>query len=225
MIRIDLLPKEERKRRAPMAAKGAARGARAPRPSVKLKVPVGIDTVLVAIVLLVILGIMYVVFTGQKREIARLGDEIAAMQTELVRLKEAVQLVKDLEAKEQAIKVKLDVIGKLNKDRFLRAHMLDDLSNLLPDNSWLTSVVERMPSVTIEGVAFSNFTVADFMRKLGTSNYFQDVDLSVLSKDKVGGRDLMKFRLTANLVSYTPPVTPVPPQAPAPADTSKKDQG
>ena len=202
MIRIDLLPTEEKKRKPALAPK--ARAPRAARAPVRIRIPVGADTAIVVVVFVVILGLMYFVFAAQKREIARLEDEIASMQTELKRLKEAVRLVKDLEEKEHAIRVKLEIIGKLNKDRFLIAHMLDELSNILPENSWMISVVEKKPSVTIEGISFSNFVVADFMTKLEASEYFQNVDLSVVSSDKVAGYDLMKFRLTATLVPPKP---------------------
>lgn len=202
MIRIDLLPTEEKKRKPALAPK--ARAPRAARAPVRIRIPVGADTAMVVVIFVVILGLLYFLFAAQKREIARLEDEIASMQAELKRLREAVRLVKDLEEKEQAIRVKLEVIGKLNKDRFLIAHMLDELSRLLPENCWIISVVEKRPSVSIEGLSFSNFVVANFMKKLETSEYFQNVDLSVVSKSKVGGYDLMKFKLTANLVSPRP---------------------
>ena len=202
MIRIDLLPKEERKRKPTLAPR--ARAPRAARAPVKIRIPVGADTAIVVVIFVVILGLMYFMFAAQKREIARLDDEIASMQAELKRLKEAVRLVKDLEEKERAIKVKLEIIGKLNKDRFLIAHMLDELSRLLPENCWILSVVEKKLSVAIEGMSFSNFIVADFMKKLEASEYFQNVNLSVVSRDKVGGYELMKFKLTTNLTSPKP---------------------
>jgi len=215
MIKIDLLPKEERRRKPALAPK--VRAPRERRAVVGPRLPVGIDTLIVLVVFLLAVGAMYLVFTGQKREIARLEDEITAMQAELKRLQEAVQLVRNLEEKERAIKVKLDVIAKLNRDRFLRAHMMDELSRLLPENSWLLSVVEKKPSLTIEGLAFSNFIVADFMRRLETSNYISNVDLSVLNRDKAGGHDVMKFKLTSSLTPYTPPK--------APAGAAKKEEG
>jgi type IV pilus assembly protein PilN len=217
MIRIDLLPKEERRRKAAMAPK--ARAPRARKPAAGVKLPVGIDTAIVAAILVVAIIAMVIYYTNQNREIAKLEDEIATMQAELQRLQEAVRLVRELEEKERTIKVKLDIIAKLNKDRFLRAHMVDELSNVLPDNCWLSLITEKNRQLTIEGYAFSNFTVADFMRKAETSNYIEDVDLTVLNRDKAAGYDVMKFKLTANLTSYTPP------RVPAAADSLTKEKG
>jgi type IV pilus assembly protein PilN len=215
MIRIDLLPKEERRKKAALAPK--PRAPRARRPAAGARLPVGIDVVIVIIILVIALGAMYLYYTGQNREIARLEDEIAAMQAELQRLQEAVRLVRELEEKERTIKVKLDIIAKLNKDRFLRAHLVDELSRTLPENSWFNNVTENNRALTIEGFAFSNFIVADFMRKAEESNYLDNIDLSVLNKEKASGYDVMKYKLTGTLTPYTPPK--------APAGTSPKEEG
>jgi type IV pilus assembly protein PilN len=215
MIRIDLLPKEDRRRKAALAPK--PRAPRARRPAAGARLPVGIDAVIVIIILVIALGAMYLFYTNQKREIARLEDEITAMQAELQRLQEAVRLVRELEEKERTIKVKLDIIGKLNKDRFLRAHLVDELSRVLPENTWLTAITEKNRALTIEGLSFSNFIVADLMRKAEESPYFDNVDLTVLNQEKASGYDVMKYKLTANLTPYTPPK--------APEGTPKKEQG
>ena len=215
MIRIDLLPKEDRRRKAALAPK--ARAPRARRPSTGAKLPVGIDAVSVIVILVIALGAMWLYYTGQKREIARLEDEIAAMQAELQRLQEAVRLVRELEEKERTIRVKLDIIAKLNKDRFLRAHLVDELSRVLPENTWLSTITEKNRALTIEGFAFSNFIVADFMRKAEESPYFDNVDLTVLNQEKASGYDVMKYKLTANLTPYTPPK--------APESTPTKEEG
>jgi type IV pilus assembly protein PilN len=215
MIRIDLLPKEDRRRKAALAPK--PRAPRARRPAGGARLPVGIDVVIVIIVLVIALGAMYLFYTNQRREIARLEDEIASMQAELQRLQEAVRLVRELEEKERTIKVKLDIIAKLNKDRFLRAHLVDELSRVLPENTWLNVITEKNRALTIEGFSFSNFIVADFMRKAEESPYFDNVDLSVLNQEKASGYDVMKYKLTANLTPYIPPK--------APEGTPKKDEG
>jgi|GEM_PF-396005 len=206
MIRIDLLPKEDRRRKAALAPK--PRAPRARRPAAGAKLPVGIDAVIVIIILVIALGAMYLFYTGQKREIARLEDEITAMQAELQRLQEAVRLVRELEEKERTIRVKLDIIAKLNKDRFLRAHLVDELSRVLPENTWLSTITEKNSALTIEGFAFSNFIVADFMRKAEESPYLSNVDLTVLNQDKASGYEVMKYKLTANLTPYAPPRVP-----------------
>lgn len=193
MIRIDLLPKEERVRR------------RVPKvPTVRVRVPVRGGTFFVVGIILLILFFMGFFLLRQKAEIRRLDSEIAEMKAELTDLAREVQLVKELTKRQEEIEHWLGVIEKLNENRFLRAHLLDEVATLLPDYVWLSSLIESALSLTIEGRAFSNLIVADFMLRLMGSPYFNNIELSLVKRAKVGEQDVMDFKLTAALVPYKP---------------------
>jgi hypothetical protein len=65
----------------------------------------------------------------------------------------------------------------------------------------LTGVSEISPnSFAIDGVAFSNYTVADMMSNLEQSPTISRVDLKVAEKGKISEREVMKFKLIANVV-------------------------
>jgi Tfp pilus assembly protein PilN len=79
--------------------------------------------------------------------------------------------------------------------------LLNDVSFNLPVNCWLTGVTEvSQNTFNIEGVAFSNYTVADMMTNLETSPTITRVDLKVAEKGKMKEREVMKFKLVANVV-------------------------
>ncbi len=194
MIRIDLLPKEERVRRR-----------RAPKvPAVKVRVPVRGGTVVGIGVALIVVFAMIFFYIQQTMEVKRLTSEISGMRAELRELAQEVKMVQELTEKQDNIKLWLGVIEELNKNRFLRAHLLDELATLLPEYSWLSALIESDLGLTIEGRAFSNLIVADLMLKLMRSPYFQNVDLSFIKRGAVHGHDVMDFKLTGSLVPYQP---------------------
>ncbi len=195
MIRIDLLPKEERVRRR-----------RAPKvPEVRVRVPVRAGTFVIIGIVLVAIFVMGFFFFQQKMQIRKLTTEIADMRAQLRELAEAVRMVKELTERQEEIEDWLDVIRDLNKNRFLRAHLLDELATFLPEYSWLSSLTESGLALTIEGRAFSNLIVADLMLKLMASPYFHNVDLSLIRRGLVQDHEVMDFKLSGNLVPYQPP--------------------
>ncbi|MCK4350604.1 MAG: PilN domain-containing protein, partial [Candidatus Krumholzibacteria bacterium] len=69
----------------------------------------------------------------------------------------------------------------------------------LPSNCWLTDIVEDSPNLySINGIAFSNYTIADMITNLEGSQLFTKVGLDIAEKGKINDREVMKFRLTAS---------------------------
>jgi Tfp pilus assembly protein PilN len=63
----------------------------------------------------------------------------------------------------------------------------------------LTDIIEDSPNLySINGIAFSNYTIADMITNLESSQLFTKVDLDIAEKGKIDDRDVMKFRLTAS---------------------------
>ena len=196
MVRIDLLPKEERKKKGPALPK-------LPKFTFKLPVAGGVTFLAIAILALVFggLGVLYL---RDVREIKRLEKDIEEKKRELTELQKTVNEVNDLKQKEADFRMRLGVIEKLNQNRLLRAHLLDEIKDLIPDYIWLSSLSEDNLSLTLEGKSFSNFVIADFMNRLKSSPYFSKVDLSSVSKETYEGHAVNRFRITAFLVAYTP---------------------
>jgi len=197
MIRINLLPEEERKKRI---RKGP--------PTLKipsLKIPMVPQTIWMVATIGAIVVILLGVYIGRRLEQRRLTREIGRMQQRLTQLKREADLVRNLEAKEKDLRSRLDIINRLNRDRFLRVKMLDDLCSRVPEYIWLTSFEEVSSNVKIAGLAFSNLTVAKFITDLSQSEYFSNPELVVLRKKTIGGQDVMEFSLTAGLRGVSPP--------------------
>ena len=198
MIRINLLPEEERGKKA----RKRPSGLRIP----SLKIPMVPQTIWV----LSIVGILAVVFLSLYLSrivaIGRMNKEIVRMENRLAKLQKEADLVRDLETKEKELQSRLGVINRLNRDRFTRVKMLDDLCTRVPDYIWLTALEEVSSQARITGLTFSNLTVARFMEELSASEYFEDPELISLRKKTVGGQDVMEFLLTVPMKHVSPQV-------------------
>jgi Tfp pilus assembly protein PilN len=121
--------------------------------------------------------------------------------------------VNQLSRKQNEVAVKLELIRQLDQNRFFEARLVSDISNSLPEYLWLTAVREAPPIITLEGMAFSSFLIANFMDNLSKSSNMRGVDLVSLEKGEFEGKEVIKFTLVASLVQdlSTGPAGPKPP--------------
>lgn len=197
MIRINLLSEEERGKKIRRA-----------RPGLKipsLKFPMVSQAIWMVGVIIALVAIFLIGYAVPRVEIGNLSEEITRMENRLAKLRKEAQLVRDLEAKEKDLRGRLDIIQKLNRNRFLRVKVLDDLCSRVPDYIWLTSFEEVSSQLKITGLAFSNLTVAKFMKELSESNYFANPELISLKKRTIGGQDVMEFSLTSEMKGISLP--------------------
>lgn len=197
MIRINLLPEEERGKRV---RRGAPR-LRMP----SLKIPMVPQTIWIVSVIGVLVVIFLGIYVSRRVAIGRLNRDITRMEKRLTKLRREAELVKSLETKTKELQNRLGIINKLNRDRFLRVKMLDDLCARVPDYIWLTSFDEVSSQIKITGLTFSNLTVAKLIEELSESDYFSEPDLVSLRKKTIAGQDLMEFSLTVGMKEVSPP--------------------
>jgi type IV pilus assembly protein PilN len=205
MIRINLLPEEERGRKARRGTPGLK------MPAFKLpilpRIPMVPQTIWMIGVIVVLAVVLLLVYAIPKRQIANRNNEIARMEAKLAKLKKEADLVKNLETKEKEMKERLEIITRLNRNRFLRAKMLDDLCSRVPEYLWLTSLEEVSSKVKITGLTFSNLTVARLIEELEESSYFTNPELISLKKKTVVGQDVMEFILETGMKELSAPQT------------------
>ncbi len=198
MIRINLLPEEERGKKVRRGPPGLK------IPS--LKIPMVSQTIWIASVIGVLVVVFLSIYVSRRVSIGKLNNEITRMENRLAKLRKEADLVKSLETKEKELQNRLGVINKLNRDRFLMVKMLDDLCARVPDYIWLTSFEEVSSQVKITGLTFSNLTVARLIQELNESDYFSNAELVLLRKKTIAGQDVMEFSLTAGMKGTSPPI-------------------
>ncbi|TMQ53623.1 MAG: hypothetical protein E6K77_00395 [Candidatus Eisenbacteria bacterium] len=178
MIRINLLPRDERKTRRKMQL-----------PKIGALMPV--------LVLLLVIALFGAISVFQTLQIGRLKSDIARAEQEAAKLRPQIQTIQELTQKREELTRRLNVIADLDKTRLQRVMLVDELSRCVPEHLWLTSYEETANKVQIEGVTFSNLLVADFMTRLEASPLYGSVDLLVAEKGTIDQRNVVKFKVTA----------------------------
>jgi type IV pilus assembly protein PilN len=180
MIKINLLPREERIKRR------------------EFKLPQVSTVCMVGGVALFAAAIL-VTGLAQQQKIHSLKGKIAVANEESRKLAPQLAKIKEITREREEVDRRLGIIADLDRFRYYRVKLLNDVSVSLPSNCWLTGFAEMTPNqFSIDGVAFSNYTVADIMTNLETSPTVTKVDLTVAEKGKIKEREVMKFKLVAN---------------------------
>lgn len=173
MIRINLLPVEEAQ---------AAAGRRN-------------ELFRTAFVALSFALIMTVAHVAQWVSLTRANGEVERLTKELLSIQGSYASVQKVEAQKRELREKLKVISELEAKRIGPVRVLEDLSMATPDKLWITEFAETGGNVKISGLGVDEQTVADFMRRLGTSPFFQGVDLEETSLVDQDGIKHKKFVL------------------------------
>jgi len=180
MIRINLLPREDVPTQRTLALPDL--GSFAP-----------LVLVVVAVGVVAILGL----YQGQK--IANLEQTIAEEEAESRRLAPEIAKIKRLDQQRQSLNQRLEVIGNLDRDRYFRVHLLDELNRALPDHLWIERFEDQGGDLyAMEGVTFSNFLVSDLLQNLDRSPYFTGVTLEIAEKGKIDDVNVVKFTIKAH---------------------------
>ena len=188
MIRINLLPAEEKQARK----------------SISIKRPTGILLPLVVVGVGVTVVVASVVH--QQAQLQAMNRDLKAVESEITRLAPEVALVERLGKERAELDLRLSVIDQLSEKRFDAVRLVDELDRAVPDYLWLTSAVQTGPNqMNLEGVTFSNLIIADYMTRLDRSPYFAKVDLGVAERGAIDERDVVKFKLSMDLTPTAPP--------------------
>ena len=175
MIKINLLPREERRRHAPINTKLLLAG-------------------LVSVAALIAMGYGWFWLNG---EVNRLQADIQRTQGELRRFEELAKQVDKFQAEKKRLEEKLKIIQALMVAQGGPVRLLDEVSKALPSEVWLTAFTRTGKKLDVSGIAYSNFNVATFMTNLGKAGpLISNVDLVVSEKTVVEQVPVERFSIT-----------------------------
>jgi Tfp pilus assembly protein PilN len=178
MIRINLLPRDEKARR-----------------QVSMNVKAGelvIHLALFVAVMLVVAGTAM----SQRMALGTLQKSIAEVDAQCRALAPQIERVNRLAQERAELDLRLGIISKLEKGRTQSVRVMDELARCLPDHLWLSAAGQESDNrLKIEGMTFSNLVVSDFMSNLERNPMFANVELEIAERADMGEHSVVKFRI------------------------------
>lgn len=108
-------------------------------------------------------------------------QKVSATRVELNKYKAKAKEVDAINKKNKVLQQKIDIIESLQVVRKAPVRVLEAMTELvIPDRMWIKSYDEAGSKVTLKGAALDEITVADFTRKLESSDYFSSASLRFL---------------------------------------------
>jgi len=183
MIRVNLLPREEKSQRKAV--------------SVDFKIgEMVLPGAMLGLSALVIAGTVM----SQNASIRGLQQSITQVDNEARALAPQIARVNQLAQERAELDLRMGIIGRLEKGRTQSVRLMDELAKCVPDHLWLTGATQDASgSLALEGVTYSNLVVSDFMARLDRSPIFANVELQVAEKGAVTDKSVVKFRLTCQV--------------------------
>ena len=145
---------------------------------------------------------------GVKKRLAkveRLRIERDNIIIQNMRYKDAIEKITQAQKREEDIKKRLDIISSLLEGRVYWSELLKNITHLVPDEVWLTSLsTYDAPRGTGKGVKFNgtaawNSGIAEFVFAVENSRFFGNVQLGYSQKRELKERDIYDFEITADL--------------------------
>jgi len=178
MIKINLLPREEQKRK------------------ISVKIP---QAVTVTLMILVAVG-MWAYWRSLKGELERLRVDSAGIRSEIARAKQIVQLVEQYERDKKQLKDRLTLIQGLISAQGSAVRLLDGISQAVPDDVWLVGIAKVSGRLVLQGYASSHFAVANLMLALERLKpRIVSVELSVIERQIHENKPVERFEIVAGL--------------------------
>jgi len=178
MIRINLLPYRQRRRRQQVLQHLA---------------------VLVGAIGVVTLGIVVVHATASS-ELASLQQQYEDLRRQNQLLQRKIGEIRNIDRLRAEVEQKLGLVDELQQGRFRSFRTLLAIAEAIPQNVWLTRLEDRGTQIYVKGMGESPKAVANFMRALDAREEFTNVKLGSVKTAEVDGVVLRSFDLTFDRV-------------------------
>ena len=111
-----------------------------------------------------------------------------------------IEEIKKLEQTKSALLTRKQIIEQLQANRSQMVHLFDEMVKTIPDGARLSALKQSGDTLTLEGFAQSNASVASYMRNLDGSPWLMHSDLQKTEAAKVAQkRDRFSFGLNVKL--------------------------
>ncbi|MFA4968194.1 MAG: PilN domain-containing protein [Sulfuritalea sp.] len=174
MIRINLLPHREEKRKARRQ---------------QFYVLLGLVSVLAAV-------IWFLGFSLINRQIAVQSEKNEFLKREIASLNKEIDEIKKIQEQTNALLARKRVIEALQANRTEIVHLFNELAKQVPEGIYLRTLVQTGPRIAIAGYAQSNARITTLMNNLDEAPLLQNSTLVETKAETVGNRRLNSFSIT-----------------------------
>jgi Tfp pilus assembly protein PilN len=167
-----------------------------------------------------VLGFFY--YTWQT-QLNTLNADIKKLTAQKADLEETKRQVEAFEKQKIVLQQRVSTIEQLQRDRTGGQELLDMVANTVSrtENLWLTDMVRKGSTLSMEGSSASINSVANFITALKRSGYFQKVEIKETKQDdKSNAVQTFVFQISAE-ITPPPAAQTRPANAPAPAAAAK----
>jgi type IV pilus assembly protein PilN len=158
--------------------------------------------------LVILLLLMTLFYVNYSNEVKSLRQERDVKKKKLDSFKDTNEKIKAIKEMIAEVELKLDTIKRLEEVKTGPVRLLDDIATSVPkDKLWLTSLRENKGTLSLEGTAMDNETVADFMDSLESKETIKTVTLVRTKQREVQGFDfnLKDFALQCTTYAFQEP--------------------
>jgi type IV pilus assembly protein PilN len=141
------------------------------------------------------------VWVDQSGKLATLRSQIAKQEAEKVRLKNVNEEKGRFEKDKAEIERKLAIITRLQKERIVPVHLLDELTKVLDAATpiWITTYSFTPGGVSLDGFSLSNEALRPMVDNLERSPYYKNVELLFSERSDLQGREVFRFSIKAGV--------------------------
>jgi len=204
MIRINLLPHREEKRKLRQKQFGVLAG--------------------ISLVVALALGAIIYVVIDQAVQIQKARNKY--LNDEIAKLEKQIDEIKKIREETQALLSKKQVVESLQSNRSEPVQLLDQLLRQLPEGLYIKSVKQIGTKINVSGYAQSNARVSAFMRNIQASPYLENPNLVEIKAVEVNKQRANEFSMDFFIKRAQPdtkggPGKGAPPKGAAPAPGGK----
>ena len=147
----------------------------------------------------VAVGVLLLWIFWMDQRIDNQNDRNAYLQSEIKQLDVRIAKIKDLEKVREHLLARKQIIEQLQADRSQMVHLFDELVKTIPSSARLTGMKQNGQAMTLDGVAQSNASVAEYMRNIEVSPWMGHADLTKTENTHDATRMPYSFGLNVTL--------------------------
>ena len=147
----------------------------------------------------VALGVLLLWVFWMDQRIDNQNERNAYLQDQIKQLDVRIAKIKDLDKVRDHLLARKRIIEQLQADRSQMVHLFDELVKTIPSSVRLSGLKQTGQSMSLDGVAQSNASVAEYMRNIQASPWMGHVDLRKTENSHDSSRMPYTFGLDVTL--------------------------